>query len=39
MCRVVNKFLRCITDMKSERFGDREAELLYSRDRRRRGKI
>ena len=39
MCRVVNKFPRCITDMKSKRFGDREAELLYSCDRRRRGKI
>jgi hypothetical protein len=39
MCRVVNKFSRCITDVKSKRFGDREAELLYSRYRRRRGKI
>ena len=39
MCRVVNKFSRCITDMKSKRFGDREAEFMYSRDKRRRGKI
>ncbi len=39
MCRVVNKFPRCITDMKSKCFGDREAELLHSCNRRRRGKI